>query len=213
MTVNQVTPEGVIANDLSLGEYMVVVTNQPERDTFADTQFEQAVRLRLDAGVQIPDKFIIEASRLKNKADIIAALDAAAQDPVAQQQKALEMRKVEAEIGEIEANAMSKATDAELKKAKAMTEMGTDNSAQAEMQLELEKAQAEMELERQKMEMEFALKKEQMDREFQLKVEMARREAAMKEEMMKQDAMTKRVAAAHSAKAGETKPQNEGATA
>jgi hypothetical protein len=34
MAVNQVTPEGQIINDLTLGEYDVVIGTAPSRDTF-----------------------------------------------------------------------------------------------------------------------------------------------------------------------------------
>ena len=83
------TPEGRIVNDLTLGEYAIVVTNQPERDTFEDTQFDQAVRLRTEAGVQIPDKYILQSSRLKEKAQIISEMEQAGQTPEAKQQAEL----------------------------------------------------------------------------------------------------------------------------
>ena len=34
MAVNQATPEGQIINDLTLGEYDVVIATAPARDTF-----------------------------------------------------------------------------------------------------------------------------------------------------------------------------------
>ena len=95
MTVNQPTPEGRIVNDLTLGEYAIVVTNQPERDTFEETQFDQLVRLRTEVGVQVPDKFILQASRAKDKADIISEMESAGQTPEAQQQAELQKQREE----------------------------------------------------------------------------------------------------------------------
>ena len=54
MVVNQVTPEGEIINDLTLGEYDVVVGTMPTRDNFDEVQFAEAIQLR-QVGVPIPD--------------------------------------------------------------------------------------------------------------------------------------------------------------
>jgi zona occludens toxin (predicted ATPase) len=53
--VNEVTPEGEITNDLTLGEYTIVVTNQPERDTLEDSTFAQVSEMRKELGVNFPD--------------------------------------------------------------------------------------------------------------------------------------------------------------
>src|SRR5574343_892062 len=123
MTVNQPTPEGRIVNDLTLGEYAVVVTNQPERDTFEETQFDQAVRLRIEAGVQIPDKYIIQSSRLKDKAEIVKELEGDQNSPEAQAAAQLKQRANEAEVTKLEAEAMQKQSDAQLKQAKSQKEL------------------------------------------------------------------------------------------
>ena len=46
---------GSILNDLTVGEYDVIVTSQPTREAFEDSQFDQAVQLRTEVGIQIPD--------------------------------------------------------------------------------------------------------------------------------------------------------------
>lgn len=207
--VNQVTPEGRIVNDLTLGEYAVVVTNQPERDTFEDTQFDQAVRLRTEVGVQIPDRFILESSRLKNKAEIVKAIEGDTESPEAQRQAALLARQQEAELQKLEAEALQKRTDAELKAAKARTEMvkaqkeaelAQNGQLQAEMDVELMKLEAEIALKREQMEQEFALKREQIEREFALKREQSQQEMELKRETAQQDVMTRRLAAVEQAK-------------
>jgi hypothetical protein len=221
MTVNEPTPEGTIVNDLTLGEYAVVVTNQPERDTFEETQFDQLVRLRTEVGVQVPDKFILQASRAKDKADIISEMESAGQTPEAQQQAALQMRALEAEVAATEAEATQKGSDAQLKQAKAQKEIASigADSGQNEILLEQQKLEAEMAMEQQKLDQEFALKREQMEREFELKREQLQMEMALKREqatadaaikatVAKEQAKTARVAAVHN-----SQPQPAGAPA
>ena len=213
LTVNQPTPEGMIVNDLTLGEYAVVVTNQPERDTFEDTQFDQAVRLRTEAGVQIPDKYIIQSSRLKDKAEIVKELEGDQNSPEAQAAAQLKQRASEAEVTKLEAEAMQKQSDAQLKQAKSQKELASigQDSGQDEMAMEQYKLEAEMAMEQQKMDQEFALKKEQMEREFalkreqmaaemQLKREQAAADTAIKQQQAREQAMAQRVAAVEQAR-------------
>ena len=213
LTVNQPTPEGMIVNDLTLGEYAVVVTNQPERDTFEETQFDQAVRLRTEAGVQIPDKYIIQSSRLKDKAEIVKELEGDQNSPEAQAAAQLKQRASEAEVTKLEAEAMQKQSDAQLKQAKSQKELASigQDSGQDEMAMEQYKLEAEMAMEQQKMDQEFALKKEQMEREFalkreqmaaemQLKREQAAADTAIKQQQAREQAMAQRVAAVEQAR-------------
>lgn len=213
LTVNQPTPEGTILNDLTLGEYAVVVTNQPERDTFEETQFDQALRLRTEAGVQIPDKYIIQSSRLKDKAEIVKELEGDQNSPEAQAAAQLKQRANEAEVTKLEAEAMQKQSDAQLKAAKSQKELASigQDTGQSEIALEQMKLEAEMAMEqqkmeqehqlaREKMEMEFALKREQMQAELALKREQAAAEAALKQQQAREQAMAQRVAAVEQAR-------------
>jgi len=213
LIVNQPTPEGTIVNDLTLGEYAVVVTNQPERDTFEETQFDQAVRLRIEAGVQIPDKYIIQSSRLKDKAEIIKELEGDRNSPEAQAAARLKQRASEAEVIKLEAEALQKQSDAQLKQAKSQKELaliGQDTGQseitleqmklEAEMAMEQQKMEQEYQLAREKMEMEFALKREQMQAELALKREQAAAEAALKQQQAREQAMAQRVAAVERAR-------------
>ena len=63
------TPEGQIINDLTLGEYDVVISTAPARDSFDEVQFAEALNLR-QAGVAIPDDAIIEYSHLTKKGEL-----------------------------------------------------------------------------------------------------------------------------------------------
>ena len=215
LRVNQPTPEGIITNNLTIGEYAVVVTNQPERDTFEETQFDHAVRLRTEAGVQLPDKYIIQSSKLKDKADIIKEMEGNMDSPEAQEEAALKKRAREAEVSKLESEAMQKSSDAQLKQAKTQKELSSigEDSGQNELMLEQVKMEHEMALEqakmeqemllaREKMQMEFALKREQMQQELAIKREAAAVDAQIKKEQSTADAMTKRVTAVEQARSG-----------
>lgn len=193
MVVNEITPEGAIARDLTLGEYSVVVTHQPERQLMEESQFEQAMRLRTEAGIPISDRRIIEASRLKDKVGLLEDMEESEQSQEAQEQRLLERRKQAAEVAELEANAKQKNTDAELRAAKAqkeimavqrdMIEMQNGGEIPGESQMEMFKVQQEyifkrweaeqnMEFERWKVQQELAL-------QLQLEREKAQREAQL----------------------------------
>lgn len=201
--VNEVTPEGTIINDLTLGEYLVVTTSQPERDTFEEGQFDQAVRLRTEVGVQIPDRFIIQSSRLRDKAAIISALEGNQDSPEAQAAAQLAAREREAQVATAEAQAQKIAADAQLSMAKAQAEAaggGGAEEAQAKLTLEAQKIQQDHALAVEKMEREFALKKELMDREFEMKRQEQAQEQALKRQTEEADVMTRRMAAIEQAR-------------
>lgn len=202
LEVNQPTPEGQVLNDLTLGEYGIVVTNQPERDTFEETQFDQAVRMRIEAGVQIPDKYILQSSRLKNKADIIKDMEGDSESPEAKAQAALMARKAEAEVSGLEADVSVKQTDAKLKNAKAEKELAASmtDTGQQELNLEFQKMEAELEMERIKMEAKIQLEREKFQLESQLKREQATVDMQIKREAAAMDAQTRRLAAVEQAK-------------
>jgi len=206
LVVNQMTPEGTVLNDLTLGEYGIVITNMPERDTMEDTQFEQAVMLRTEAGVQIPDRFIIESSRLKNKNDIIKALEGDKDSPEAQAEAQRMERSKEAEVQKLEAEALQKKTDADLKAAKAKlelakaaTEEGAGGQAEMEYEAEMQKLDAEMQLEWERMERKFELEAAQMRQKMELERQKMQQELAIKKEMAESEALQKRALAAHQA--------------
>ncbi len=122
LTINEpVEIDGVeeIKNDLTLGEYAVVITKIPRRDTYDEGVFEQAVRLR-ELGVHIPDFVLIQNSQLPDKQELvelskkIAGLAAPTEEEVKQQQQidALQMRLLTAEVTEKEAQAMERHANA-----------------------------------------------------------------------------------------------------
>ena len=69
LAINQVTPEGTIINDITVGEYDIVVTTQPARDAFNDTQFAELLNMR-QVGINVPAYRVIQNSHLAKKDEI-----------------------------------------------------------------------------------------------------------------------------------------------
>ena len=84
LVVNDVDEAGNVLNDLTMGEYSVIVTDQPTQATYMDNQFQQAMEMR-DKGVNIPDTALIEMSSLSKKQQIVKAMkeQTPAADPLA----------------------------------------------------------------------------------------------------------------------------------
>jgi hypothetical protein len=126
LIINQQTAERVV-NDITVGEYDVVVASSPARDSFDEMQFAEALSLR-NAGVAIPDHFIIESSHLSRKTEISRILKdisgfgemteeeaqmAQMQQQMAMQQAQLALAKLDSEVQKITAEAALNAARAE----------------------------------------------------------------------------------------------------
>lgn len=188
VTVNQVTPEGTILNDLTVGEYDVVISSVPMRETLEDSQFEQAMALR-EAGVAIPDEVLIDSNRLQRKSEIIRAIKGDQDSPEAQAQAEMQRRAQAAEVAKLEGEAAQKQADVQLIGAKTQeiavrTQIAAqgepdDGSAQAKM--------AEVQVKGQVAEHEAGLKEREFERDTQLKY----MELGLKREQMEMDAQLK----------------------
>jgi hypothetical protein len=93
LAINQQTPEGEVLNNLTLGEYDVVVSSVPQQATFQNTQFQQLLELR-QIGVQIPDTALVQVSSVAKKQELIKQMS---QPDPAQVQFTQEMQKAELE--------------------------------------------------------------------------------------------------------------------
>ncbi len=109
LNLNQETEEGFIQNDLTIGKYDVLITEQPMRHTYDASQFEQLVEMK-QYGIQIPDEFVIRASNLSEKFDILEAMAKQKEnqqpDPMQETQLAIakaQESKIKAEIDKIRA--------------------------------------------------------------------------------------------------------------
>lgn len=169
LRVNQPDPvTGGILNDLTLGEYDIIVSSTPHRETLEDSQFEQAVSLR-ELGVKLPDEVLIENSRLNKRSDIIKHMQEAQQAPEAQYQMQLHKMQAELELANLKAEAARVEADATLKQAKSQTEQvkaakeaqGDPSEAQR-MQMELQFKQQEAALRQQEMTIELEMKRQEL---------------------------------------------------
>ncbi|MEO5344435.1 MAG: hypothetical protein H7842_14100, partial [Gammaproteobacteria bacterium SHHR-1] len=209
LTVNQVTPEGQIVNDLTVGEYDVTLTLVPARDNLEQTQFQEAMEMR-QAGVMIPDDVLVEHSHMLRKAEIakrIKEMNGGGEMTEAQMQmQELEMQKLQIDLQLAQADVALKQANAQLQQAKAAGEMadaqnGPNGEAKLalESQVEMQKLQqqqqleaAKLAMEREKFAQELALKKEQIVAELALKREQVQAEAALKRETAAVDIEVKR---------------------
>ncbi len=223
IAVNQIDPgTGAITNDLTIGEYDIVITSSPYRASLEDSQFEQAKALR-ELGVPIPDEVLIENSRLLRRADIVKAIQQAKSSPEAQQQAELQMRGMaaevaekEAKVGKTQAEAAQKGADAQIKANEANG--GADGELmkiQAELQMErermdmeLEKMRQEMVLKMQEMSMKMQMDRQQHIQDQQIKQANAEQDMRHKEQLAAQQAEAQRVQQVRQESA-ETDPRNQ----
>lgn len=131
---NAGSPYQEIINDLTLGEYDVVVSSVPRRETLEDSQFDQAVALK-ELGIAIPDEVLIDSSRLINKKDIIKKMQASTNSPQAQAMAQMQQRAQQATIADTEAKAAKNQADAGLKQAKTQ-EVGVKTQVMAHTPIE-----------------------------------------------------------------------------
>jgi len=215
-TVNQHDPAtDTILNDLTLGEYGVIITSTPDRATLEDSQFEQAKALK-ELGVAIPDDVLIENSRLQRRGEIAKQMKAAAESPEAQKKAALEMRAMEANVSKLEGEAKEKHTKAELDTVRAEKEaaeaaqlaQGGDDGSAAKLQQEMQIERERFEMEREKSAQELDAKRQEME----LKLQFMRESHALDMQAAQQDAEQKRAIAeqqAYDAQAKQEALENE----
>ena len=81
LEINQFDPRtGAYLNDVTIGTYDVVITEQPMQVTFENSQFQQALEMR-KAGVAIPDATVIRYSNLADKHEILGSMQGQQQPP------------------------------------------------------------------------------------------------------------------------------------
>jgi len=200
-TVNQYDESAdAIVNDLTLGEYGIIITAAPDRATLEDSQFEQARGLK-ELGIAIPDDVLIENSRLMRRGEIVKQMQAEAQSPEAQQKKQLEMRAMEANVSKLEGEAKEKHTKAGLDEARTQKEsveaqnlaQGGDNGEAIKMQLEMdlererfamekEKHALDLDFKRQELTMKLQFEREKHDLDMQIKQQAAVQQAQQAEQ-------------------------------
>ncbi len=74
LEINKFDPAtGDYINDVTVGTYDVVISEQPMQVTFENSQFQQVMEMR-NAGVRLPDATVIRYSNLADKAEILEAM-------------------------------------------------------------------------------------------------------------------------------------------
>jgi hypothetical protein len=152
MTINEMTPEGRIINDLTIGEYDVVVATAPARDSFDEVQFAEALNLR-QVGVAIPDDAIIEYSHLAKKGELAKRIRqlTGQEPPTPEQAEAMAMQqqmaiaKLQLEIAQLEADVRKTQTEAALNVAK------VQDMAEVEPQVRVAELQGKMQMKEQEL--------------------------------------------------------------
>lgn len=81
LEINKFDPAtGIYLFDVTVGEYDVVISEQPMQVTFENSQFQQVMEMR-EKGVAIPDRVALRYSNLADKHDLIEALPDPANQP------------------------------------------------------------------------------------------------------------------------------------
>tara|TARA_B110000211_G_scaffold229267_1_gene286766 strand:+ start:4117 stop:6240 length:2124 start_codon:yes stop_codon:yes gene_type:complete len=153
LRVNEMTPEGEVINDLTLGEYDVIIGTAPARDNFDEMQFAEAIALR-EAGVPIPNDMIVEYSHLSRKADIAerirqqegTAPPTEEQIQLQQFQMESQIRSTQLEIAKLEAEVTRLQTESALNVAKVEQVEADPQLKVAELQGKLQTKREELEL-------------------------------------------------------------------
>lgn len=138
-----------ILNDFTLGEYKVVVSTAPLRDTQDETEFAQLVQLR-EIGVMVPDFAILEATNVRGKNEMVqyakqmAGMLEPSPEEVARQQAAedAQLQLLMSQAAEAEAKAKERVANIQLLMAKAEAE---GQKIPAEMQMLGSQLRVEME--------------------------------------------------------------------
>lgn len=102
LALNYPAANGQILNDLTIGEYDVVIAEVPLQVTFENSQFLQAIEL-VDKGAPIPWPFVLRYSNLAHKQEIIDALEQQAQqqaDPLVEAKVALTQAQTQKTLAE-----------------------------------------------------------------------------------------------------------------
>ncbi len=143
IVVNQVQPNGSVANDLTVGEYDYAITTLPSRDTFNETQFAEVLALR-EVGVQIPDYRVVQFSNLEQKHEIaeevkqLSGLGDVPPEVQEQQRRAQEAQVALEEAKAVKENALGQqaASQAELNMAKATAAAADTELRQRELEMQ-----------------------------------------------------------------------------
>lgn len=209
VAVNQVTPEGTILNDLTVGEYLVTVESAPARESLEDSQFEQAKTLK-ELGLPIPDDVLIQNSRLLDKSAIIESMQKASQSPEAQMQQQIQLATLQAELAKLQSEAQKNQADAQNKSAQANVKNVQAQTDSLKVGMDVEQQRAQIEQQRVDIEARRLALEEQKQRD---EVALKQQELANDREKIRLDAVTNRIQAQAAMKSASQPTKTVGDTA
>lgn len=119
--LNERMADGRVLNDLTIGRYDLVLSEQPAQVTFDNSQFEQMKTLRKEMGIPIPDARVLRASNIIDKSEIAEELEkqAGKANPVAEAEAALKR----AQAKHAEAQAINKSIESQFSAVKTAREI------------------------------------------------------------------------------------------
>jgi len=117
IAINQYDPAtGTYINDMTVGKYDTVISEQPMQVTFENSQFTQGIELR-KAGVAIPDWAVVKHSNLADKQEILAEMRKPQQQDPEKEAKAklltAQADKTTAEVDKVRAETVNKNVEAQ----------------------------------------------------------------------------------------------------
>ena len=177
LRLNVVTPEGQIINDLTLGEYSVVIGTMPTRDNYDEVQFAEAISLR-QVGVPIPDDLIVDYSHLAKKGEVARRIrQMQGMEPMTEEEAQIaafqaeaQIQKIQLEIAKMEAEVANLQAQATLHSAKAQETMADPQLKAAEIEAQMAMKQQELALRRQLSELTNDMRKGQTETQAAAKV-------------------------------------------
>lgn len=142
--VNEMSPDGAILNDLTIGTYDVVISTQPNRDNFDESQFAEAVQLR-ELGVMIPDHVIVEYSHLARKGELAELLKGMngfneptpEEQQLMQMQQEMQLKAAQLDLAKMEGEVMELQSRAQLQAQKAQSLNEQDQARMDELEAKI----------------------------------------------------------------------------
>ena len=153
LRINEMSPEGFVINDLTIGEYSVVIGTMPTRDNYDEVQFAEAIALR-QAGVPIPDDLIVDYSHLAKKGEVAQRIrQMQGMEPMSEEQAEVaafqaqaEIQKIQLELAKMEAEVQNLQAQSQLNMAKAQETAADPQIKVAEIQSKMSMKQQELAL-------------------------------------------------------------------
>ena len=153
LRINEMSPEGFVINDLTVGEYSVVIGTMPTRDNYDEVQFAEAIALR-QAGVPIPDDLIVDYSHLAKKGEVAQRIrQMQGMEPMSEEQAEVaafqaqaEIQKIQLELAKMEAEVQNLQAQSQLNMAKAQETAADPQIKVAEIQSKMSMKQQELAL-------------------------------------------------------------------